>query len=121
MKRPGPNPPLDSAGVQIVMVGAAHGMDTAQYTVPYVSAWAARVDGNNPVEVVQATGERVRKTALSILDQLDTVQVGSGDPPGLDRDVARRESPSRGRAPERQARPSVERDARMPVPAGRGL
>lgn len=68
-----------------LMIGAAHGMDTTGYTIPYVSTWAAQVDGKEPAEVVKATGERVRKTALSILDQLDTPQVTDGIPPGLDR------------------------------------
>ena len=45
-----------------------------------------------PAQVVQATGERVRKTALAILDQLDTLQVGDGTPPGLDRDTPARAS-----------------------------
>ncbi len=71
------------------MIGAAHGMDTAGYTIPYVSTWAARVDGQEAAQVVQATGERVRKTALTILDQLDTLQVGDGTPPGIERDTPR--------------------------------
>ncbi|XPP25616.1 MAG: ArdC-like ssDNA-binding domain-containing protein [Leucobacter sp.] len=70
-----------------LMVAAAHGMDTSDYTVPYVSGWAATVPEKSPVEVVQATGERVRKTAATILDQLSTVQIGNGDPPGLTRDT----------------------------------
>lgn len=78
-----------------LMVGAAHGMDTSGYTIPYVSTWAARVDGKEPVEVVKATGERVRKTALAILDQLDTVMVADGTPPGLDREAPKREQPQR--------------------------
>src|SRR5690625_7989587 len=45
-----------------LMIGAAHDMDTSGYTIPYVSTWAARVDGKEPVEIVKATGERVRKT-----------------------------------------------------------
>lgn len=69
-----------------LMIGAAHGLDTSDYTVPYVSAWATSIDGKTPVEVVQATGERVRSAALAILSQLDTTQVGSGDPPGLARE-----------------------------------
>lgn len=81
-----------------LMVGAAHGMDTSGYTVPYVSTWAARVEGQDPVEVVKATGERVRKTALGILEQLDTVQVGNGTPPGLERDTPTRE-PAMRQAP----------------------
>jgi len=68
-----------------MMVGAAHGMATDGYTVPYVSVWATTVNGKTPVEVVQATGARVRAAALTILDGLDTVQAGGGDPPGLDR------------------------------------
>ncbi|EIC06916.1 protein of unknown function DUF955 [Microbacterium laevaniformans OR221] len=79
-----------------LMVGAAHGMDTSGYTIPYVSTWAARVDDKEPVEVVKATGERVRKTALAILDQLDTAQVGDGTPPGLDREKPQRSEPQRG-------------------------
>ena len=58
-----------------LMVGAAHDMDTSGYTVPYVSTWAARVEGQDPVEVVKTTGERVRKTALGILEQLDTTRL----------------------------------------------
>lgn len=70
-----------------LMVGAAHGMDTSDYTIPYVSTWASTVADSSPIEVVQATGERVRKTALGILDQLDTAQLDDGDPPGLDRNA----------------------------------
>ena len=65
-----------------LMIGAAHGLDTASYTVPYVSSWASSVAGKTPTEVVQATAELVRGTAVSILDTLDTQQVGAGDPPG---------------------------------------
>ncbi|MGE0170725.1 MAG: hypothetical protein AB7P47_22140, partial [Nocardioides sp.] len=68
-----------------LMIGAAHGLDTATYTIPYVTSWASSVPDKSPVEVVQATAERVRKTAVSILNQLETPQVGNGDPPGLDR------------------------------------
>ena len=68
-----------------LMIGAAHGLDTTSYTVPYVSSWATSVEGRSAVEVVQATGERVRATAVKILDELPTAQVGGGDPPGLSR------------------------------------
>jgi N-terminal domain of anti-restriction factor ArdC len=71
-----------------LMIGAAHGLDTTSYTVPYVSSWASSVPGKSPVEVVTATAERVRATAVTVLDSLDTPQLGSGDPPGLDRDAA---------------------------------
>jgi hypothetical protein len=70
-----------------LMVGAAHGLDTSSYTVPYVSTWAASVPGKNPVEVIQSTAERVRATALGILDKVDTQKVGDGNPPGLDREA----------------------------------
>jgi len=66
-----------------LMVGAAHGMDTSDYTIPYVSSWAASVAGKSITEVVQQTGERVRRVAVSILNQLSTVQVDGGDPPNL--------------------------------------
>lgn len=78
-----------------LMIGAAHDMDTSGYTVPYVSTWAARVDGKEPVEIVKATGERVRKTASTILGQLDTAQVNDGTPPGLDREAPQRDQPAR--------------------------
>ena len=79
-----------------LMIGAAHGLDTTSYTVPYVSSWASSVPGKSPVEVVTATAERVRATAVTVLDSLDTPQLGSGDPPGLDTDAAvQRESPRR--------------------------
>lgn len=68
-------------------VGAAHGLDTSSYTVPYVSTWASSVRGKSPVEVVQATAERVGATAVAILDKLETPKVGDGTPPGLDREA----------------------------------
>ena len=112
-----------------LMVGAAHGMDTSGYTIPYVSTWATRVDGKEPVEVVKATGERVRKTALAILDQLDTAQIGDGTPPGLDRDATHRENPAHvppapDPVPSRRVASLPEPGAHpVPVPAfeGRGL
>lgn len=68
-----------------LMVGAAHGIDTSAYTVPYVTTWANTVPETDPVEVVQATAERVRRAALGILDRLDTNQADTGAPPGLER------------------------------------
>ena len=100
-----------------LMIGAAHGMDTSEYTIPYVAGWAAAVDGKNPVEVVQAVGERIRKTAIDILDGLDTIQVSDGTPPGLDRDTQRR-PPERGPG---RAAPAVEPEEARPERAGRGL
>ncbi|WP_347125947.1 ArdC family protein [Microbacterium sp. SY138] len=103
-----------------LMIGAAHGMDTSSYTIPYVSGWAGTVKDKDPAEVVQATGERVRKTAGAILDALPTVQLGGGDPPGLNRDALRTERPARA---ERTAAPRVEppRASRVADAAVRGL
>jgi hypothetical protein len=70
-----------------LMVGAAHGLDTSSYTVPYVSTWAASVPGRTPVEVVQSTAERVRNAALGILEKLETQKVGDGNPPCVDREA----------------------------------
>lgn len=74
-----------------LMIGAAHGLDTSSYTIPYVATWASAVAGKTPTEVVHATAERVRATALGILDQLDTVKTGDGSPPGLDRAAVSRQ------------------------------
>lgn len=105
-----------------LMVGAAHGMDTSGYTIPYISTWAARVDGKEPVEVVQATGERVRKTAAGILAQLDTVQVPDGTPPGLTRDAPAQQAPEQTAAERAPARRRDPEPARVPGGAqARGL
>jgi hypothetical protein len=86
-----------------LMIGAAHGMDTSSYSVSYVSGWAGTVKDKEPAEVVQATGERVRKTAAVVLDALGTAQLGTGDPPGLTRGSA----PSRAeRTPPAPAQPA---------------
>ncbi|MBO1903249.1 ImmA/IrrE family metallo-endopeptidase [Leucobacter weissii] len=68
-----------------LMIGAAHGMDTSAYSVSYVSGWAQTVTDKDAAQVVQATGERVRKAASAILDAIDTEQIDGGDPPGLTR------------------------------------
>jgi len=94
-------------------------MDTTGYTIPYVSTWAARVDGNEPAEVVKATGERVRKTALAILDQLDTNQITDGVPPGLNRGTPARQSSTRAQTPASLPEPALSPAA--PVAVGREL
>ena len=38
-----------------LMIGAAHGMDTSGYTIPYIAGCAANVDGQDPIEIVKAT------------------------------------------------------------------
>ncbi len=91
-----------------LMIGAAHGMDTTSYTIPYVTGWAGNVDGKAPAEVVQATGERVRKTAAGILNALDTAQVSNGDPPGLTRDIG---VPAPASGPAREIPPVTADDA----------
>jgi hypothetical protein len=93
-----------------LMVGAAHGMDTSGYTVPYVSGWASSVKDTSPVEVVKATGERVRKTAIGILDRLDTMKVGDGTPPGLSNTVKADRPRRAATASRKPPAPSVERE-----------
>lgn len=102
-----------------LMVAAAHGMDTSAYTIPYVAGWASNVDGRDPVQVVRDTGEKVRRTATEILDQLDTIQLGNGNPLSL-----RVDDP--GHIPPQQDVPRVEplpeREPRVSqAVAGRGL
>lgn len=63
-----------------LMVAASHGMNTEQYTVPYVATWASRVPGQDPVTTIQKTATRVRAAALRALDQLETAQVPDGEP-----------------------------------------
>lgn len=67
-----------------LMIGAAHGMDTVAYTIPYVSGWATQVPNQDPVKTIQDTASRVRAAALGILDRLDTVKTSDGNPPGLE-------------------------------------
>lgn len=101
-----------------LMVCAAHGMDTDQATVPYVAGWASMVNDVDPVEMVKATGERVRRTATAILDQLDTVQFANGGPPGLTRqDPVPEPSLLQVAAPLSALQPT----ARAAVPVSRGL
>ena len=66
-----------------LMVSAAHQMDSSGYTIPYVASWADSVPGKTAVEVVQATADKVCKTAAQVLARLETVQVGDGTPEGL--------------------------------------
>jgi hypothetical protein len=68
-----------------MMIGASYGMDTTDYSVPYVSTWSATVADVDPVDLIRSTGERVRRTALRILEGLPDPPAGDGLPPGLDR------------------------------------
>jgi hypothetical protein len=93
-----------------LMIGAAYGMDTQQYTVPYVASWSAAVPDADPLKMIRETGERVRMTAADVLDKLPAPEAGDGTPPGLNRE-----------APEVAVtrEPAVERAE--PVQAARGL
>ncbi len=71
-----------------LMIAAAHGMDATQYTIPYVSAWAASRPGQDPVQTVQSTAGRVRAAALGILDRLDTLQIADSTPSSPDHRIA---------------------------------
>lgn len=73
-----------------LMVCASFGLDSTDYTVPYVASWSSQVKDSGPLEVIRATGERARTAALAILDGLPEAPVGDGDPPGLDRNVGER-------------------------------
>jgi hypothetical protein len=73
-----------------LMVGASFGMNTDGYSVPYVASWSSSVAGMEPADVVRTTGERVRRTALGILNQLSEQPVGDGTPPGIERAMATR-------------------------------
>lgn len=80
-----------------LMICTAFGMDSTSYTVPYVAQWSSSVKGQSPLEVVRATGERVRVTALRVLDGLPEPPGGDGTPPGLTELLADR--PARNREP----------------------
>jgi antirestriction protein ArdC len=74
------------------LIGAAHGMDTSDYSLPYITTWASRGEG---LATVRQTGTRVIATARRVLDELPTMQWGSGQPPGLRErmEQQRREAP----------------------------
>lgn len=62
------------------IVAAAHGLDTAGESLPYVATWAG---GRTPADVVQATAHRVISAAHELLGSLRTDQLGDGAPPGI--------------------------------------
>ncbi|NCD17074.1 MAG: serine/arginine repetitive matrix protein 2 [Actinobacteria bacterium] len=66
------------------LIGAAHGMDTTGYTLPYVATWAG---GTDPAATVRATAERVVRTARTVLDALPTDHGLGGQPPAVGRNV----------------------------------
>lgn len=111
---------VDAESVAL-MIGAAHGMDTTAYTIPYVSGWAGTVTDKDPAEVVQTTGERVRKAAGAILDALPTEQIGDGDPPGLTREPKRAERTPRAERPAATPAVAPPRSSRAAEAAVRSL
>lgn len=92
-----------------LMVCASFGVDSADYTVPYVASWSTQVKNSSPMEVIRATGERARATTLTILDGLPKPTVGDGTPPGLDRNIGERTAQRSGaeRSASVSARPSM--------------
>lgn len=78
------------------IIGACYGMDTTQYTVPYVAGWSETVKDKTAVEVVRDTGKRVMDTALKTLARLPDPPLDDGLPPRPDQ--PRRQPPEHGRA-----------------------
>lgn len=66
------------------LIGAAHGMDTTGYTLPYVATWAG---GKDPAATVRATAERVVRAARSVLETLPTDHGLGGQPPTVGRNM----------------------------------
>jgi DNA primase catalytic core len=54
------------------LVCAHVGVETGEYTFPYVAAWAGEAKDQDPTAVVAATGRRVLSTANSIIERIDT-------------------------------------------------
>lgn len=65
------------------MVCVCFGMDSTGYTIPYVAGWSETVKDKTPLEVMQSTGERVRKAVLAELDHLPSPSIDDGAPPSL--------------------------------------
>jgi hypothetical protein len=100
-----------------LMVCASFGLDSTDYTVPYVASWSSQVKDSSPLEVIRSTGERARPTALAIVDGLPEPTVGDGDPPGLDRSpgARARERPGAERAVPVPSRPTAAVEVREPA------
>lgn len=85
------------------MIGVCYGMDTTQYTVPYVAGWSEQVQDKTPVEVVRDTGKRVMDTALKTLERLPDPPLSDGMPAGgeqSERRAPQRRSAARAPGPE---------------------
>lgn len=79
------------------MIGTCYGMDTAQYTIPYVAGWSETVKDKTPVDVVRDTGKRVMDTALKTLGRLPDPPLEDGLPPKPDQPQPRLPDRERGR------------------------
>jgi hypothetical protein len=79
------------------VVCSALGLDSSSYSFPYVSHWA---QGESAAKLVQQSGERIAKTARTILEALELHR-----PAGRDDDGHARPSTTT-RLPQRSARPS---------------
>ena len=62
------------------LVLADAGMDSASYTVKYVTGWTEDVAGKSPAEVVKSTAERVLKTARQIIGTNDELMPAPIEP-----------------------------------------
>jgi hypothetical protein len=80
------------------LIGAAHGMDTTGYSLPYVASWAG---GADPAAVVRASAERVISIARDVLEDLNTQHTSGGAPPGV-REALARHSATPQRQPQLQ-------------------
>lgn len=66
-----------------LLVLEAHGMQSDEYSIPYVAGWATRENDKSPSEVVAATAGRCVTAANKILSDLESHQGPDGDPPGI--------------------------------------
>jgi hypothetical protein len=100
------------------MIGAAHNLDTSNYSIPYVASWASTVEGTNPTDLVMAVGERVRGTASIILDTLTPAQAGQAAPSRLTRAAPTAEPSRRGTTHPSHGVPTRPHSSRPPVIPG---
>ncbi|MGX1695313.1 serine/arginine repetitive matrix protein 2 [Microbacterium keratanolyticum] len=60
------------------MLCAMYGMDTGDYSIPYVAGWASSVPDTTPSEVMVATGDQTVKSVLSLLEHLPEPLIDDG-------------------------------------------
>lgn len=66
-----------------LLVLEAHGMQSDDYSIPYVASWATTENDKSPSEVVASTAGRCVTAANKILAGLESPQGPDGDPPGI--------------------------------------